>query len=159
MKKGFTILLSILLLVGCSSEDADQPKKEAADANKVAQTEKNPDSSGTVIEEDNEIENDVDESNIEDTDDIDGSNTEDTDDIDTKNDHLKDFTEFDVLVDKIDLDIYQGVVETDNKGNRIILFENENGDKEYKSIFIKHENRLKIVQFDDDGLIYNEIIK
>lgn len=148
MKKRFTILLSILLLAGCSSEDANQPKKEDDDANKVVQAEVNPESLDTVIEDQNETEDDVNQ-----------SNTEDTDDSDTKNDHLKDFIEFDVLVDKIDLDIYQGVVETDNKGNRIILFENENGHKEYKSIFVKHENRLKIVQFDDDGLIYNEIIK
>ncbi|GGN63567.1 hypothetical protein [Oceanobacillus indicireducens] len=48
------------------------------------------------------------------------------------------------MAEHIDLDTYQGVVETDNKGNRI---------------FIKHDNRIKIVQFNDDGLLYNGIIK
>jgi len=75
------------------------------------------------------------------------------------NGDLEEFPEFDTKAEYIDLDAYQGVVETDNKGNRIILFEDENGHSEYKSIFIKHDNRLKIVEFNNDGLLYNEIIK
>ncbi|MEI3598419.1 hypothetical protein [Oceanobacillus sp. MO10714A] len=71
------------------------------------------------------------------------------------NGDLEEFPEFDTKAEYIDLDAYQGVVETDNKGNRIILFEDEKGHSEYKSIFIKHNNRLKIVQFKGDGLLYN----
>lgn len=34
-----------------------------------------------------------------------------------------------------------------------------NGQKEYKSIYVKRANRLKIVTFDDDGLLFNDVLK
>jgi len=80
-------------------------------------------------------------------------------DIESNNDDLKDFPEFDTIAEYIDLDTYQGVLETDNKGNRIIVFQNEKGHSEYKSIFTKHDSHLKIVQFKDDDLLYNGTIK
>lgn len=148
MKKGIAILLGIMLLAGCSSNDADEVETKTASVNETVESEEMLESSDGVTEE------------AEDTK-VDGedSNTADTKDIAITNDHLKDFPEFDILTEKIDLTVYKGVVETDNKGTRVILFEDERGHKEYKSIFVKHDNRLKIVQFKDDGLLYNEIVK
>src|SRR5699024_6783870 len=40
---------------------------------------------------------------------------------------------------------------------RIILFTNLKGKKQYKSIYVKHINRLKIVDF-NDGILFNDII-
>lgn len=144
MKKGMTILLSIFLLVGCVSDDAQQSTTETNVTTKV-DPEENSNRSTAEIENADETEIDVEESH--------------TDTSVSKNDHLQDFIEFDTLAEHIDFEIYQGDIETDNKGNRIILFEDESGHKKYKSIFIKHDNRLKIVQFKNDGLIYNEILK
>lgn len=74
------------------------------------------------------------------------------------NEGIKSFPEFNIIAEHIDLDAYSGTVQTDNRGNRVITFADANGHKKYKSIFVKRDNRLKIVHFDDDGLIFNEII-
>ncbi|MEK3889377.1 lipoprotein [Bacillus sp. FSL K6-3431] len=71
---------------------------------------------------------------------------------------LSSLEEYEVISEKIDLDAYQAVIEKDNNGNRIILFADKNGHKVYKSIYIKRDNRLKIISLDDDGMIYNEMI-
>lgn len=75
-----------------------------------------------------------------------------------QNEGLTDLPEYAILAEKISLDTHKAIVETDNPGNRIILFENDNGVNAYKSIFVKNDNRLKIINLDDDGLIYNDIV-
>lgn len=145
MKKTLIILFGLLLLVGCSNNnDAEQPKVDKEDQNQAEQNQdqaENPDAS------------EDEEANTED------ATTDDATETD-KNDHLKEFNEFDVLAAELDLNTYEGVVETDNNGNRIILFQDATGKKEFKSIFIKNDNRLKIVQFDnEDNLLFNDIIK
>lgn len=146
LKKGLVILLGILLLSGCSSKDTVELKTrdEEVSDKVVAPEESHENDSGRVTEE---------KENLEDV------PAGDTIDTVTNNDDLGKFAEFDTIEEHIDLDTFQGVVETDNKGNRIIIFEDENGSAEYKSIFIKHDNRLKIVKLKDDGLLYNGIIK
>lgn len=53
---------------------------------------------------------------------------------------------------------YDVEVETDNKGTRVMFYEID-GEKYYKTIFVKNDNRLKIIDLqNDDGLIYNETI-
>lgn len=148
MKKGLAILLGIILLAGCSSNDADKVETKPDDVNEIVEP-------GEMLESSDGVAEDVEDAEVDKED----SNMADTKDVATTNDHIKDFPEFDVLTENIDLTVYKGVVETDNKGTRVILFEDEKGHKEYKSIFIKHDNRLKIVQFKDDGLLYNEIVK
>lgn len=71
---------------------------------------------------------------------------------------LTDLPEYAVVAENISLDIHKATIETDNPGNRIILFENNNGVNVYKSIFVKNDNRLKIIKLEDDGLIYNDIV-
>lgn len=148
MKKGLIILFGLLLLIGCSNNnDADQPQQDNEDQDNVEQNENN--TENTNLE--NEATNEENENNIEDT-----TEKEDA----ANNDDLKAFKEFDVLENELDLDAYEGIVESDNQGNRIILFQDADGKKEYKSIFIKNDNRLKIVHFvDEDDLLYNDIIK
>jgi len=75
-----------------------------------------------------------------------------------QNEGLIDLPEYAVLAENISLDTHKATVETDNPGNHIILFENNNGVKTYKSIFVKNDNRLKIIKLDDDSLIYNDIV-
>ncbi|KAA0965306.1 hypothetical protein FQ087_03075 [Sporosarcina sp. ANT_H38] len=75
-----------------------------------------------------------------------------------QNEGLTDLPEYAILSEKINLDTHKAIIETDNRGNRIILFENDNGIKAFKSIFVKNDNRLKIIKLDDDGLIYNDIL-
>lgn len=49
-------------------------------------------------------------------------------------------------------------VETDNQNKRILFFENDNGEKLFKSIYIKHDQRLKVIDLAKDQMVYNEKI-
>ncbi|WP_068672766.1 hypothetical protein [Oceanobacillus sp. Castelsardo] len=54
---------------------------------------------------------------------------------------------------------YSPRVVEDNNQKRIILFEDENGQVSYKSIYIKKKDRLKVIETNtDDGLLYNDKI-
>ncbi len=72
---------------------------------------------------------------------------------------LDNFPEFEALTKNIDLNKFKGVVETDNGGNRIILFKNEEGQKVYKSIFIKNNKLLEIIKLDDEGILFKEFVE
>ncbi|WP_301107954.1 hypothetical protein [Sporosarcina sp.] len=67
--------------------------------------------------------------------------------------------ENDVLKKHIPVGELTSRVETDNPGKRIILFENQSGEKVYKSIFIKHDQYVKIIDLKDDNLLYEGQIK
>ena len=72
---------------------------------------------------------------------------------------LADFPEYETLVNEIDVDTLEAKIETDNQNKRVILYADDSGEKQYKSIFVKKKDRLKIIHFDDDGQIFNEVIK
>lgn len=59
-----------------------------------------------------------------------------------------------VLAQQIPLNELAERVQTDNPGKRIILFENSSGEKVYKSIFVKHDQFLKIIDLKSDRLLY-----
>lgn len=59
-----------------------------------------------------------------------------------------------VLAQQIPLNELTERVQTDNPGKRIILFENNSGEKMYKSIFVKHNQFLKITDLKSDRLLY-----
>lgn len=66
--------------------------------------------------------------------------------------------EFDIVEDQINVDEEQARVVEDNDHKRVIVIANNNGQDQYKSIFVKDTNRLKIVDY-RGGLVYNDIIK
>lgn len=74
------------------------------------------------------------------------------------NTSLADYEESNLLADNIPLDQLTPLVEEDNQNKRIILFEDEAGEKVYKSVFIKNDEYLKIIDIkdeqNDEGLIY-----
>ncbi|WJY27855.1 hypothetical protein [Sporosarcina trichiuri] len=72
---------------------------------------------------------------------------------------LADFEEYSTVKETADIDGLKGIVETDNPGTRVILYEDENGEKKVKSIFVKKENWLKVISLVDDGMLYNDILK
>ena len=76
---------------------------------------------------------------------------------DEKKSDDKNIEEYGVIEEHIDLDKYEMDVKEDNPHKRIILYETEQGEKEYKSIFLKDEDRLKIIEF-NHGQIFNEVI-
>lgn len=134
MKKLLVAFLGLALLAGCSEETVDTNEDNAVETENVD------------VEENVTIEENAEKS---------ANSTEEN----KGQSDIKSYPEFVMLAKHIDLTKYIANVETDNEGTRIIFFENSEGKKEYKSTFVKNENRLKIIKLDDDGLIFNEIIK
>ncbi|MEC0297706.1 hypothetical protein [Peribacillus frigoritolerans] len=66
--------------------------------------------------------------------------------------------EYDKIIENIGNEDYTFNKETDNDGKRVFLIE-LNGEKQYKTVFVKNTNRLKIIKINGGGEIYNGIIK
>src|SRR5699024_6033558 len=58
---------------------------------------------------------------------------------------IEEFTEYSILDKKLDMDNLSDEVVKDNDYKRIILLKDENGQPQYKSIYIKNKNRLKVI--------------
>lgn len=63
--------------------------------------------------------------------------------------------EYNKIVEQIDSQDYTFETVTDNEGKRVLNIIDKNGSKQYKTIFIKNTNRLKIIRIDGGGLIFN----
>jgi len=70
------------------------------------------------------------------------------------NSNLLGHEEAEILAEYIPMDELTAQVEVDNQNKRVTLFENESGQKVYKSIFIKHDNHLKIIDLKADDLLF-----
>ncbi|CUB12379.1 hypothetical protein BN2127_JRS1_04166 [Bacillus cereus] len=66
--------------------------------------------------------------------------------------------EYNKIVEQLGNGDYTFQMVTDNRGERILHILDKDGRKQYKSIFIKNTNRLKIIKINGGGLIFNEII-
>lgn len=70
-----------------------------------------------------------------------------------------DFEESPVIEKEVDVSGLDVEIETDNRNNRVILFL-DNKKPIYKTIYVKHDQRLKIIDIGkNEGQIFNEIIK
>lgn len=66
--------------------------------------------------------------------------------------------EYNKIVEQLRNEDYTFQMVTDNRGERILHILDKDGRKQYKSIFIKNTNRLKIIKINGGGLIFNEIL-
>ncbi|NBJ70327.1 MULTISPECIES: hypothetical protein [Clostridia] len=69
----------------------------------------------------------------------------------------KDLKEYSILEEKVNLANYKLNIVNDNPYKRVIFIENTDNKNEYKSIFIKKTNRLKLIRL-RDGIIYNKVV-
>lgn len=156
MKKVALILfLSMLFILGaCSNNDREDQTLDGGNSNagteesqaETADDATNDDEKATDSE--NESERHADDQTINEPD-----NGEEASD-----NQLADLPEYEILEDEIDVNTLEAKIETDNPNKRVILYADDNGKQQYKSIFIKNENRLKIIQFNDNGQIFNGVI-
>src|SRR5699024_8462809 len=58
---------------------------------------------------------------------------------------IEEYIEYSILDKKLDMDNLSDEVVKDNDYKRIILLKDENGQPQYKSIYIKNKNRLKVI--------------
>lgn len=63
------------------------------------------------------------------------------------------YEEFLRINDHINIEDYYADVVEDNRHKRVVLFSDTSNHKQYKSIYVKHKNLLKLIDF-NDGLIY-----
>ncbi|SRR5690625_979407 len=138
MKKMIVALISMLvLLAACTSNNneetsTDNTEREADTA--VSEHNKEPDKEETSDEEINQK-------------------------AESPNAKLASFPEYDVLVEEIDMDNLAADVKTNNPNKRVMILTDDDGEKQYKSIYIKEKQRLKIISLDEEGQIFNKVIK
>lgn len=160
MKKVVLILFASMLFVlgACSSNDDQDQSSNGTDNN--ASTEESPvETSDDATKEDEKSTEDDVETEDQADDNSENEATDDSEDgTESSNNELADFPEYETLVDEIDVDTLEAKIETDNPNKRVILYADDSGKNQYKSIFIKKQNRLKIIQFDDNGQVFNEVI-
>lgn len=68
-----------------------------------------------------------------------------------------DYPELDFIQETVSLENLEGYLVTDNPGTRVIIFVAE-GEQAYKSIFVKTENQVKLIDLRANELMMNEII-
>ncbi|AQU78503.1 MULTISPECIES: PepSY domain-containing protein [Planococcus] len=68
------------------------------------------------------------------------------------------FEEYGMIVDQVNTDGLTFHLSTDNQGNRIMFLVSEDGKKQYKTIFVKYDQHLKIIDVNNGGLVYNGTI-
>lgn len=136
MKKLLLVGALSIMLAGCTSnEPAQEPDAPDENTNSLEENSVN-----TAPEDNNDAEEQASET-------------------DAKNNELANYEEYSTIAEVADVNGLKGIVESNNPGTRVILFEDESGNKKVKSVYVKKENRLKVISLDDDGLLYNDLLK
>ncbi len=65
--------------------------------------------------------------------------------------------DYETLDDVVDVDDYSAQVVKNNNHKRIILLKDDNGQPQFKSIYVKDTNRLKVIDF-KGGVAFNQIL-
>ncbi|WHY97039.1 hypothetical protein [Peribacillus simplex] len=75
-----------------------------------------------------------------------------------KHEKWSSFPEYDKIIGQIGNEDYTFNKETDNDDKRVFLIE-LNGEKQYKTVFVKNTKRLKIIKVNGGGEVYDEVLK
>lgn len=73
------------------------------------------------------------------------------------NEQLAQYEEFDMISEQIDTENLIGTVVEDNQSKRVIVFANENGEEQYKTIFVKKKDYVKVIAFDEGQIFHGNI--
>ncbi|WP_431028949.1 hypothetical protein [Lysinibacillus sp. LZ02] len=77
---------------------------------------------------------------------------------DTNDEQWASLPEYHVVMEQIGTKDYNVETLTDNEEKRILLIRDKAGELQYKTILIKHTQRLKIIEMGEDGQIFNDIL-
>src|SRR5699024_3486024 len=134
MKKIITILMTIGVIFGLAACGTNNDTN-SAESNEIEDSTEVTKDEGNTNEVDSEEESEEEKSKIE------------------------EFKESEVIEKEIDVSDLNVEIETDNDNNRVILFK-ENNKPVYKTVYIKRDQRLKIIDIENnEGQIYNKIIE
>lgn len=166
MKKFLIVLFSTLFLLGfaaCSNEDQDiQQDIDQANKNNntnIESVEENNDNTDQSTDDSDENSNSNSENHSDETDTLDEKERT-SDEKEHPSDEIADFEESQELKANISqLDKLKPEIKNDNSNKRVIFFVDDNNHKQFKSIYIKQKNHLKIIELNkDDGLLFNDKI-
>lgn len=156
-KKAMVFFATAFILGGCSTKTTNEPVVESSDS--VAQSseeviiesassESKSVESSVVTESSNEMDKDEDMAPVSEED---AANAETVTDI-------SQYEELEYAKDTIDLSGYESRLLTDNQGTRVMLFSKDN-EQVYKTVYVKNNNWLKVIDLKADNLLLNEKIK
>lgn len=128
-----TLVAAATILTACSSNQAD-PNNQADTSNNVEQNEQP--AQTEVVQENNQSEKES-----------------------IDHDEWSSLSEYDTIIQYIDKKDYTFKTVTDNQNKRILLLTNQDGKEQYKTIFIKNTSRLKIIDLDGEGEIFNAVLE
>ena len=161
MRKIITILITIGVIFGLAAcgtnNDTNSAKSnEIKDNVEVTKDEENKREIDSEETEPKESDQSNDGDNINSSNENSDSETESNTE---ENSEIREFEESEVIEEEVDVSDLNVEIETDNDNNRVILFK-ENNKPVYKTVYIKRDQRLKIIDIkNNEGQIYNEIIE
>lgn len=128
-----TLVAAATILTACSSNQAD-PNNQADTSNNVEQNEQP--AQTEVVQENNQSEKES-----------------------IDHDEWSSLFEYDTIIQYIDKKDYTFKTVTDNQNKRILLLTDQDGKEQYKTVFIKDTSRLKIIDLDGEGEIFNAVLE
>lgn len=134
-----TLIAAVTMLTACSNNEAANNNSEA--------TEKNQESLHT---EEQQVDQQVKDQPMEEVQDQSKENVD--------HGEWASLPEYNKIVEQIGNKDFSFETVTDNEDKRVLYVLDENGAKQYKTIFIKNTSRLKIVNINGGGQIFNEIL-
>lgn len=155
-KRIMVFFAAAFVLGGCSTQTTDESIVESSDS--VAQSSEEV-RTESVSSESMAVESSAatEMSDEEDDDDLAQISEEEV----AKAEIVTDISQYEELVyakDTIDLSVYESRLVTDNQGTRVMLFSKDN-EQVYKTVYVKNNNWLKVIDLKGDKLLLNEKIK
>ncbi len=139
MKNLLILGLSVLLLAGCTEKN--DPAKDATNAEESEAVQSVEPENKQQQTEDNSTE-------------LPDKESDDNSAVENENNYM----ELPVVFEEIGSDEFEQIVQTDNPNKRVIFLGDQTNNKKFKSIYIKHDKRLKIIDLTNDQLIFNEVL-
>ena len=164
MRKIITILITIgvifgLAACGTNNDTNSADSNEIEDNEEVTKDEENKKEVDSEETENKESDQSNDGNNINSSNENENSDSETESNTEEENSEVREFEESEVIEEEVDVSGLNVDIETDNDNNRVILFK-ENNKPVYKTVYIKRDQRLKIIDIkNNEGQIYNEIIE
>ncbi len=155
MTKWITVLIaSGMLLVGCSNDVAEKNSntdEQTPDERVQEEENRSEEFTGTEETDQQETEGSTGEASED-------SNASNQPEANISEEEAANLPEYDVIRKQIGEGSYKIETITDNEGTRILHFLNEQGEMQYKTVFVKDTNRLKIINTKEGGQVFNQVI-
>lgn len=151
-KKVMVFFAAAFILGGCSTKTTDEPVVESSDS--AAQSSKEVMTESASSESMAVESSAVTESASEEDKDMAPVSEEEV----ASAEMVTDISQYEELEYTIDLSGYESRMLTDNQGTRVMLFSKDN-EQVYKTVYVKNNNWLKVIDLKGDNLLLNEKIK